>query len=96
MIPRQLYAIVDHKAEDILGPIIIARANAVAVRIFTDLVKSDQNDVGQHPEDFTLVQLGTLNADLTITPENRDIITGNTVRELIAGAIAEQQNKGRV
>lgn len=91
MTERQLYAIIDSKAEDIIGTVILARANAIAVRIFTDLIKSDENDVGRHPEDFTLVQLGILKEDLTLEPARKDIITGTTVRELLEGALRAQE-----
>lgn len=54
---RYLYAVLDIVAQD-LGPIVSFKADAQAVRMFTDLLTRGESTVAQHPEDFDLICLG--------------------------------------
>lgn len=72
-----IYAIVDHVAEDIAGNFVhIIRAEPAAIRLFSDIALGENSKIGMHPADFSLVRLGWLETDLTITPDNKTIITG--------------------
>ena len=52
-----IFAIHDSKAEAYLPPFNLPNTQ-MAVRTFTDCVNSDDHAFAQHPEDYTLFQLG--------------------------------------
>lgn len=53
-----LYQIRDNKAEMVAGPIMAAKAEAVAVREFTKIIRNTDTMPGQHPEDYDLMKIG--------------------------------------
>lgn len=74
---RYLIAIVDTKANDIIGPIQLFRRTEPAVRMFTDLCKTKDNPIGLHVADHELQIFGTMDDDsLEMTYDRSVIITG--------------------
>lgn len=81
---RHIYAIHDTKADDLVGLqmyiMFVFRTDAQAIRYFTDSVTDDKSVLAKHPEDYQLVQLGTLDDDNTLRPEkHRTVFTGSQV-----------------
>lgn len=82
---RNIYAIYDKTAEDTVSSqyLLLFPHDAPAVRTFTDIATSDQNNIGRHLEDFDLICLGALYVDdgkAVIKPENRVVLTGTALR----------------
>lgn len=74
-----IYAIYDTKADTIVGGLHLHKHHPPAVRMFTDIAGSKDTMINRHPNDFSLIQLGTLVDDdtgLTIQPHFEVIITG--------------------
>lgn len=57
---HHVFSIYDQKAAAFLPPFILPRKE-MAIRTFTDCVQSDDHQFGSHPEDYTLMSLGTFN-----------------------------------
>lgn len=74
--PRLIITVRDNVAQDTVGPIQLIRHEAQGVRYFSDIAVDPQTMVHRHVTDYDLVQLGVLQDDLTITPDQRIIITG--------------------
>lgn len=55
---QNVFAIYDQKANAYLTPFFLPTA-AMAVRVFSDCVNSDDHQFGKHPNDYTLWHLGT-------------------------------------
>lgn len=55
-----VFSVYDEKAEFFGNPFFVT-APGQATRMFADLSKDKQTTVGNHPEDFTLYQVGTWN-----------------------------------
>lgn len=55
---QNLYSIKDHKIG--FTTIFIAPNNAAAIRMFGDTVRDKSSMLGQHPEDYALYGLGTM------------------------------------
>lgn len=71
---KYLYILWDNAAETRGGPIMEYHNDASAVRAFTDLLKTKDTIVAQHPHDFSLLKVGAINDDTGIitahdTPE---------------------------
>lgn len=60
MIENEIFSVYDTKTEAYLEPIFLP-TEAVAIRVFTDLVNDKNHNFGRHPEDYHLVKLGTWN-----------------------------------
>lgn len=77
--PRNIYAIIDNKAQDLLGQLTIHRADAAAIRFFGDIMG---NASAKHQEDYDLLCLGAIvdhaNDPPTIDAETRTVLTGAT------------------
>lgn len=73
-----IIAIIDNKAEDITPQhyLWIHRHIATAIRMFTDIINDPNTQVHQHPADYDLVQLGTLNELNRLTPTYEILMTG--------------------
>lgn len=54
-----LYQVMDNKAANVMGPVMNTPADAVAIRHFTDALRDNKSMLGQHPEDFDLLCLGS-------------------------------------
>lgn len=58
---RQLYCVYDLKSESLVGGIIMERLDAPAIRAFHDaLDPKNQSILAQHPADFQLLCLGSV------------------------------------
>jgi len=75
-----IYAIYDAIAETNIGGLQIHKHDAAAIRIFGDICADPQSMIAKHPKDFSLVVLGRLEDNNTITPLP-------TPETLITGAI---------
>lgn len=73
---RNLYAIIDNKAEDIIGGIQIHRHEAAAVRMYNDVANTEGTMLNKHPGDFDLVQLGHLDEKNQIVENYKMVMTG--------------------
>jgi len=85
----QLYLIYDRKAEAPVSKIIqILSTDAEASRMFSTIIQSEGSLISQHPNDFDLLNVGTINFHtLKITPNlaslHQPVITGaQIVRDL--------------
>lgn len=56
---ENIYCIYDKKAEAFPAQPYFARTDGIAIRAFTDLANRPDNDIGQHPEDYSLFRVGT-------------------------------------
>lgn len=76
--PRQIYAIYDNVAEQIIGGLHLHPHQAPAIRMFGDVANLPNSQIALHPADFDLLLLGTLLDDNTIEASKRSIpiITG--------------------
>lgn len=70
----RIYAIVDKKADDIIGGLALHKHEAAAVRSFTDVASSDKTMINRHPEDYELVCLGGITENHTIIATERPIV----------------------
>lgn len=78
-----LFIIWDRKAECATGPVITVRHEAEATRAFTQITLDPQTTIGQNPEDFELVRLGTMDDAIPeLKPE--ETVTVLTALEVIA------------
>jgi len=81
-----IYAILDTKAGSIIGGLQLHRHPAAAIRVFGDIAADPKSMIAKHPEDYELIELGTLRDDHTIAKtfnhtidaldEHQVIITG--------------------
>lgn len=60
---KRLYAIYDRATEDIIGVIHAMTHDTPAIRLFCDVAAAQGSMIKQHPEDFSLVCLGTLESN---------------------------------
>lgn len=59
---HSIHAVYDEKAKAYLPPFFLPNA-AMAVRVFSDCVFSDDHQFGKHPGDYTLFCLGTFDIE---------------------------------
>lgn len=74
-----IYAVIDTKADAIVGGLQLHRADAAAIRAFGDIASDPQTIIARHPEDFELRRLGFIdinNEIVTPSTESDTIITG--------------------
>lgn len=76
-------AIYDTLSEQILGnALFLHRAEASAIRMFRDIMADKQTPIGQHPHDYSLLQLGIIHDEAgrnMIDSDFRVIITGEQI-----------------
>lgn len=65
---KAIYHLYDKVAQTVVGGIITANNDNVAMRDFTDALKNPQSVLHTHPEDFNLLVLGHLEDDGTLVP----------------------------
>lgn len=53
----KIFTVFDSKAEAYLPPFFLG-STGLAIRSFTDTVNGTDNNIAQHPEDYTLFELG--------------------------------------
>lgn len=73
---KKIIAIIDTLAGENIGPLLMFRADAPAIRFFSDAANDQQTPISKHVEDYELVELGVLNDKNEIVPGKRVIITG--------------------
>lgn len=85
-----LFQIYDNVGKTVVGPIITAPHEAVAMRHFTDLLSDTTTTLNKHPDDYTLLYLGDQNeltGQINLIPE--EVLTGTQWRILNAERTAE-------
>lgn len=89
-----IYAIYD-RVSNTIGNLMMAPALAAAIRTFTDIASKPDNLVGQHPEDFDLIQVGTLTiADADEQLLERGVMIESFLPEVVlAGRVLAAQQK---
>lgn len=60
---KRIYCIRDLIAQTIVGQLVMESHDAPITRMFHDLCRNRETIVGQHPADFILVMLGTIDED---------------------------------
>lgn len=75
-----IYAIIDSKAEAVIGPLMIARHEAQAVRNFCDVADDQKGWIYKHPEDYDLYRLGWLTTENQLIAEHQLILSGSSYR----------------
>lgn len=60
---QKLYAVHDIISKALEGPIMTFRADAAAIRMFSDLLGDNKTQLAQHPADYELLYLGYVNDD---------------------------------
>lgn len=70
---RRLYAILDNKADMIVGPLMMYPNDVVAVRGFGVHVENNQTDLNKYPDDFEMIYVG--NIDETTGQINSENVT---------------------
>ena len=79
-----VYSIFDSAAGAYTRPF-YTQADAQALRMFTDIALDADNDIGKHPEDYSLVRCGVWNdQDAQFTPEAVETLA--TANEVIAAS----------
>lgn len=76
---ERLYTVYDKKAEQCIAGIIRVQNDEVARRHFHDALKNTESPLAQHPEDYDLLYLATIDI-------REGMITDNTPRTISAGA----------
>lgn len=71
-----IYAIVDVKANQMVGGLMTHKHEAAAVRMFSDIANAKDTMIQRHPQDFNLVRLGYITHDYALAPDYADILTG--------------------
>lgn len=68
---KQLYTVYDLKAATVIGSIIQESGDAPAIRAFHDALNpKHQTVLSEHPEDFTLLCIGSMDSSgLIVAPE---------------------------
>lgn len=82
-----IYGIRDAKADAFTRPPFFMSTEGQALRAFTDLAHNADSDVGMHPDDYTLYELGKLNqetGEIEANPHPRHILTGSAAINLNA------------
>lgn len=74
---HKIFTIYDEKAESYLPPFFLPNAG-MAKRTFGDCVKDEKHAFGQHPSDYTLMELGTYDDQTgTLNPNEKNKSLGN-------------------
>lgn len=60
---KYLYVVRDNKAGDVGDQVMVCKADAQAVRAFTDALKNTQNFMSRYPEDYDLLCIGVMDED---------------------------------
>lgn len=94
MIPKNIYAIVDTVADDIVGPTYLYGHDAPATRMFTDIAADKQTFISKHPSHYELVCLGHIDENAKLVANFRVVITGAAWADAQeAAALAKETTK---
>lgn len=90
---RQLYAILDNKANEIVAGLITVHRNvATALRQHSDALSNPQSELGKHPDDYDLICLGNLVEEdeglPALDPKNGGelVMTGKAAKRMLDAA----------
>lgn len=85
-----LYVVRDKLAEDVGDQIMVCRADAVAVRAFTDALQNPQSYMAKHPQDYELLEVGALHHDgrIEAIESPRIVLTGQQWKDMQEAAAA--------
>lgn len=82
---KYLYAVRDVKADDINDQVMVCKADAVAVRSFSDALASTdpRSLMAKYPDDYELLELGAIHEDGRIESleSPRVVLTGTQWRQ---------------
>lgn len=71
---KKIFTIYDQKAE-MHDPVFLKLTVGQALRDFTDAAQDQKTQLGQHPEDFTLMEIGVFNSQSgMIEPHNKPLL----------------------
>lgn len=70
---RHIYTVYDTVARTVLPSLIIEQSDAPAIRAFHDALNAPNSLLAQHPADFNLILLGSLEDDGTIFPADAPV-----------------------
>lgn len=73
---RKIIAFVDNVTNDIVGPLQLHHHAAAAIRLFGEVARMENSQVGKHIQDHDVVLLGELDDAWRITPAYEIILTG--------------------
>lgn len=80
---HQLYIIRDTLAQAPAGPLVVLPHDAVAIRMFQEVVNEKSNQIARFLQDHELLCVGELDTEtctLTALPEPRVVLTGKTLQ----------------
>lgn len=60
---QYLYCLYDLVSESVVGPPIVQKGDAPAIRVFHNVLQDENSIMGKHPADFNLVCVGAQNAE---------------------------------
>lgn len=95
-----IYAVLDLVANEIKGGLHLHKADAAAVRMFTDALVDPNTILAQHPQDFNLLHMADLTEDNSVTPIDmfggpRVVLTGKAWKEMQDSAAPQPQTGSR-
>lgn len=85
-----IYAIYDKLAEDIIGGLHLHNAEATAIRWFADIVTDKRTAVAQHPDDYELQCLGSIDRLHLTSSGPFQVITATAIAASAAAAAHNQ------
>lgn len=88
---KNIYCLYDTVARMIAGPLILERHEAPVIRMFHDLLKDPKASPSQHPSDYNVICLGSLDDDGDGYPLIYPV-TSHTVVATGASWLAAQQD----
>lgn len=80
MIKKNLYAILDTVADDLVGGIMLDTHDAPVARLFREMATRENTKISIHLADFELVRLGTIDA-YELSADYTVILTGKKIIE---------------
>lgn len=87
---RWLYVVRDLKANDVGDQVMVCKADAVAVRAFTDALLNPNNFMSKYAEDYELVEVGSLGDDGRIeAPDSPRIVLTGAQWKLAQASVSE-------
>lgn len=73
---RHIYAVYDNVAQAVIGGLQLHYHDAPAIRMYSDIAHMPESTIGMHPQDYDLLDLGTLTDDPEIYSARRTVLTG--------------------
>ena len=79
---HKIFTVFDAKAETYANPF-VAQSTGMAIRTFADIANDTKHPIGQHPEDYTLFEIGTFNVQTSeIKTKDAKIALGTAIEHL--------------